>query len=95
MKPFMTPTIRSPHPGAWPMRLVPGAAALAILSACSVPPLQPPAPSVPLTAAFAQAGPAAAGQAFDGAWWAGYGDAALTALVEEALAANQDVAIAL
>ena len=41
-------------------------------------------------------GPApAAGQALDGAWWAGYGDPTLTALVDEALAANQDVAIAL
>ena len=32
----------------------------AMLSACSVPPMPPPAPSVPLPAAFAQAGPAAA-----------------------------------
>lgn len=71
-------------------------AALAILSACSVPPVQPPVPSVPLTTAFAHGGPAlAAGQALDRAWWAGYGDPTLTALVEDALAANQDVAIAL
>jgi NodT family efflux transporter outer membrane factor (OMF) lipoprotein len=71
-------------------------AALAILSACAVPPVQPPVPSAPLTAAFAQGVPApAAVQALDGAWWAGYGDPTLTALVAEALAANQDVAIAL
>jgi NodT family efflux transporter outer membrane factor (OMF) lipoprotein len=71
-------------------------ATLAFLSACSVPPVQPPTPSVPLAGAFGQgrsaqaqdAGPAAA-------WWAGWGDSTLTALVEEALAANQDVAIAL
>src|SRR5882724_120673 len=71
-------------------------AALAILSACAVPPVQPPVPSVPLSAAFAQGGPApAAGQALGGAWWADYGDPTLTTLVEEALAAKQDAAIAL
>lgn len=97
MKPFTTPAPhRDRHPGARPIRLVSAAAALAILSACSVPPVQPPAPSVPLSAAFAQARSAAAAvQVFDGAWWAGYGDPVLTALVEESLAANQDVAIAL
>lgn len=86
------PPHRSPTPGARAIR----PAALAILSACSVPPVQPAVPSVPLTAAFAHGGPAAdAGQALDGAWWAGYGDPTLTALVDEALAANQEVAIAL
>jgi NodT family efflux transporter outer membrane factor (OMF) lipoprotein len=71
-------------------------AAWAALSACSTPPVQPPVPSVPLSAAYAQGGTAAAaGQADGGAWWAGYGDPTLTALVNEALAANQDVAIAL
>jgi NodT family efflux transporter outer membrane factor (OMF) lipoprotein len=51
---------------------------------------------VPLTAAFAHGAPQpGAGQVLDSAWWAGYGDPALTALVESALAANQDVAIAL
>jgi NodT family efflux transporter outer membrane factor (OMF) lipoprotein len=98
MKPFMTPLPhRRPDPGARAIRPLPGAvalAALALLSACSVAPVQPPVPSVPLSAAYAQGAPAA-GQALDGAWWAGYGDATLTALVEEALAANQDVAIAL
>ena len=69
---------------------------LAMLVACSAPPVQPPQPSVPLSNAFAQAGSASvAAPSFDNAWWAGYGDARLTALVEEALAANQDVTIAL
>ena len=77
-------------------RVVPAAAALAILSACSVAPVQPPAPSVPLAAAFTQARPAAAAaHALDGAWWDGHGDPTLARLVNEALAANQDVAIAL
>ncbi|KQU80828.1 hypothetical protein ASE08_08580 [Rhizobacter sp. Root16D2] len=67
-----------------------------LLSACSVAPVRPPVPSVPLTAAFARGVPESVdGQALDGAWWAGYGDPALTALVEAALATNQDVAIAL
>lgn len=75
---------------------MPPAAALVILSACSVALVQPPAPSMPLPTAFAQAGPAAASaQAFDGAWWADYGDPTLTTLVEEALTANLDVAMAL
>jgi NodT family efflux transporter outer membrane factor (OMF) lipoprotein len=97
MKPFMTPSAnRGPNSGAWPMRLMPVTAALAILSACSVPPVQPPVTSVPLPTAFTRAGPAAAAlQASDGAWWAGYGDPVLTTLVKEALTANQDVAIAL
>jgi NodT family efflux transporter outer membrane factor (OMF) lipoprotein len=69
-------------------------AALATMAACSVPPVQPQEPSVPLSAAFAQGGPTA-GLALDGSWWAGFGDATLTALVEQALAANHDVAIAL
>jgi NodT family efflux transporter outer membrane factor (OMF) lipoprotein len=53
-------------------------------------------PSVPLAAAFAHGQPAQAADATpNAAWWASWGDATLTALVEEALAANQDVAIAL
>lgn len=72
------------------------ALALAILSACSAPSLQPPVPAVPLAAAFSHAKPTAgAGQALDDAWWDGYGDATLAWLVKQALAANQDVAIAL
>lgn len=92
----MTPSSRrSLDPGAWAIRPV-ALAALALLSACSVAPVQPPVPSVPLTAAFAHGAPApAAAQTLDGAWWAGYGDPTLTALIDEALAANQDVAIAL
>jgi NodT family efflux transporter outer membrane factor (OMF) lipoprotein len=92
----MAPSLhRSPNPDARLLRPM-ALAALAILSACAVPPVQPPVPSVPLTAAFAQGGPApVAGQALDSAWWAGYGDPTLTALVEQALAANQDVSIAL
>ncbi|MBI5719783.1 MAG: efflux transporter outer membrane subunit [Burkholderiales bacterium] len=70
--------------------------ALSILSACSAPTLQAPSPSVPLAAAFANAGPAApAAAALDAAWWEGFGDPTLAALVKEALAANQDVAIAM
>jgi NodT family efflux transporter outer membrane factor (OMF) lipoprotein len=96
MKPLPTPTARrAPLTGAHLIRLVPAAAALAMLSACSVPPVQPPATSVPLAPAFTQAGSAAAVKALEGAWWAGYGDPVLTALIEEALTANQDVAIAL
>jgi NodT family efflux transporter outer membrane factor (OMF) lipoprotein len=97
MKPFtMSALHRGSGPGARAIRLAPAALALAILSACSVSPVQSPAPSVPLTAAFAHGGPAPAdGRTLDGAWWANYGDGTLTALVKEALAANQDVAIAL
>jgi NodT family efflux transporter outer membrane factor (OMF) lipoprotein len=89
----MTPNrYRSLDRGTRPLALV----ALAILSACAVPPVQPPTPSVRLTAAFAHEAPAqVAGQTPDGAWWAGYGDPTLTALVGDALAANQDVTIAL
>jgi NodT family efflux transporter outer membrane factor (OMF) lipoprotein len=71
-------------------------AALAFLSACTVPPVQPPAPSVPLAGAFSNGRPAQAQNAGPAAaWWAGWGDPTLTGLVEEALAANQDVTIAL
>ncbi|HSW07282.1 efflux transporter outer membrane subunit [Aquabacterium sp.] len=97
MKPFTTPALhRDRHPGDRPIRVMPSAAVLAILSACSVPPMQAPATSVPLPNAFAQAGPVAvAPEALDGAWWAGYSDPTLTALVAQSLIANQDVAIAL
>jgi NodT family efflux transporter outer membrane factor (OMF) lipoprotein len=98
MKAPMTPPLHpSLEPGAWAIRpLAALVLSSALLSACSVAPVQPPVPSVPLTAAFANGAPEpVAGQALDGAWWAGYGDPTLTALVEAALAANQDVAIAL
>jgi NodT family efflux transporter outer membrane factor (OMF) lipoprotein len=72
------------------------AAALTMLSGCSVPPVQRPAPSVPLATAFAQAQAApAAVHDLDSAWWAEWGDTTLTALIDEALAANHDVRIAL
>jgi len=71
-------------------------AAWAVLSACSTPPVQPPAPSVPLAADFAHSQALQAeGAAAGAAWWVAWGDSTLTALVEEALGANQDVAIAL
>jgi NodT family efflux transporter outer membrane factor (OMF) lipoprotein len=71
-------------------------AVLALLSACSLPTVQPPPPPVPLAPSFAHAGPAQAGARASGdTWWAGYGDAKLATLVKESLAANQDVAIAL
>jgi NodT family efflux transporter outer membrane factor (OMF) lipoprotein len=89
MKPLFPPSL---HRASGPLAL----AAVALLSACSVTPVQPPSPSVPLTAAFREGGLAApSSQALDGGWWAGYADPTLTALVDEALAANQDVAIAL
>jgi len=70
--------------------------AWAVLSACSTAPAQAPAPSVPLAAAFAHSPAAKArGVAADAVWWAAWGDATLTVLVEEALGANQDVAITL
>lgn len=79
----------------WATRLLPFAA-WAVLSACSTPSMQAPVPSVPLAATFANS-PAAQteGATADAAWWASWGDSTLTALVEEALGANQDVAIAL
>ena len=81
MKHFMTsPLHRSAGTGARAIRPL-ALAALALMSACSVAPVQPPVPSVPLSAAFAQGGPRpAAGETLDGAWWAGYGDPALTSL---------------
>ena len=86
---------RSGEPGARAIRPM-ALAALALLSACTAPPVQPPVASVPLATAFTQ-GPSAraAGEVTNAAWWAGWGDPTLTGLVEEALAANQDVAIAL
>ena len=71
-------------------------AACAVLSACSTPPVPRSAPSVPLSVAFAHSDAAQSeGAAAGAAWWAAWGDSTLTALVEEALGANQDVNIAL
>ncbi|MCX2864702.1 TolC family protein [Paucibacter sp. PLA-PC-4] len=97
MKKATTPTTRcGPQASSRLIRLTSAIAALLTLSACSVVPVQPLAPPVSLSAAFTQAGPAAASaQGLDGAWWAGYGDPTLTTLIEQALTANQDVAIAL
>ena len=84
---------RAPAPRA--TRLL-SLAAWAVLSACSTAPVQAPAPSVPLAAAFAHIHAAQAeGAAAGDAWWAAWGDSTLTALVEEALGANQDITIAL
>jgi NodT family efflux transporter outer membrane factor (OMF) lipoprotein len=78
------------------LRLTAAALPLALLVACSVAPVQPPEPSVPLSTAFAHLGSSTtAAQAPDHRWWAGYGDPTLLRLVEQALAANQDVAIAM
>ena len=83
---------RSVKPAALALAL----AALVVLSACSAPPVQPPAPSVPLAGAFGNGRAAQAEGATPTAdWWSTWGDPTLTALIEEALAANQDVAIAL
>ncbi len=71
-------------------------AALTVLSACSTLTVQAPTPSVPLTAGFAHGHAAQAeGEAAGAEWWAAWGDSTLTALVEEALGANQDITIAL
>jgi len=86
---------RSRSPGSRATRLL-SLAAWAVLSACSTPPVQAPAPSVPLAADFAHSHAAQAeSAAADAAWWAVLGDSTLTALVEEALGSNQDINIAL
>lgn len=72
------------------------ALAILILSACSTPAVRAPSPPVPLAATFSNEKTAipAAAVALDDAWWDGFGDAALVRLVDEALSANRDVAIA-
>lgn len=88
---------------SWPGRALPppgtrllSVASLAVLSACSTPPVQGPGPSVTLATAFAHADTAGTEGPVAGAeWWAAWGDSTLTALVEEALGANQDISIAL
>lgn len=71
-------------------------AAAVALSACSTQPLQAPSPAVPLAAAFTHAdGAHAEGGGAGTQWWASWEDPKLTSLIEEALGANQDVAIAL
>src|SRR5213595_3292900 len=85
--PFLTSTL---------FRAPTAVAVLAMLAACSAPPVKSPAPSVPLATSFAHAAAASSeAQDLDRAWWAGWGDATLTSLIDEALAANHDVRIAL
>ena len=72
------------------------ALALLILSACSTPAPRAPSPPVALAAHFSNERLGAlAVPALDDAWWDGFGDATLARLVNEALSANQDVAMAL
>lgn len=78
------------------LRPLAAVAGLALLAACSAPTLRPAEPSLTLAQSFAHDDPAApASAALDAAWWGGYGDATLARLVDEALQANQDVAIAM
>jgi NodT family efflux transporter outer membrane factor (OMF) lipoprotein len=71
-------------------------AASAMLAACASSQVRAPAPPVPLAAAFAHAAAApASARELDREWWAGWGDAKLSSLIDEALAANHDVRIAL
>jgi NodT family efflux transporter outer membrane factor (OMF) lipoprotein len=87
---------RGRDPGLRSSRAALGAVAVALLSACSTPAPVPPSPSVPLAAAFSNGSPATAqASTLDAAWWEGFGDPTLSALVQEALTANQDVATAL
>jgi len=89
------------HRPAWPSVALGwgrpmGVIGLAVLTAaCATPPAPPLQPSVPLAASYLQASTAgAAAAAPDAAWWAGYGDTRLSGFIDEALAANQDVGIA-
>lgn len=82
------------HGALLPLRPLTAIAGLALLAACSAPATRPVELSVPLAPAFAHDDRSAAG-ALDAAWWVGYGDATLARLVDEALLANQDVAIAM
>jgi NodT family efflux transporter outer membrane factor (OMF) lipoprotein len=67
-----------------------------ILTGCSTPAPQALSPSVPLTVSYSNEQPAASVPSDLGdRWWDGFGDATLTRLVNEALSANHDVAIAL
>lgn len=75
--------------------LVPAIAA-AMLAACTVgPDYVKPTPQEPAAFARAEAGNTAMPAPADDAFWTRFGDAQLTVLVEEALAANNDLRIAL
>ena len=89
------PKHRGRGPGPRSSRAALGALAVAALSACSTPALVPPYPSVPLAATFSNGTTSSEAPALDQVWWEGFGDPTLSALVDEALSANQDVAMAL
>ncbi|RTL24591.1 MAG: efflux transporter outer membrane subunit [Burkholderiales bacterium] len=78
--------LRGPQLAWMPLALALG------LAACSAPPVAAPVPTAPLSAGFRHG---ATEVADEGAWWARFGDPILTQLVEQALAANHDVAQAL
>ena len=72
-------------------RFVTAALPALMLGACTVgPDFRAPTPAIP--AAFREA-PTGQGEALD-RWWTGYGDPTLVTLVDRALAANPDVAVA-
>lgn len=71
------------------------ALALSGLSGCvQGPDYQKPTVEVPSSYRFAENGTAAALPVDDGAWWSGFDDPALDALVRECLASNRDLMIA-
>jgi NodT family efflux transporter outer membrane factor (OMF) lipoprotein len=64
----------------------------AILSACTMPPQPPPASTLDVPAGWrTRVGPSAP---IEAAWWTGFGDPALNALVDRALAGNGDLRVA-
>ena len=93
----MKPASRRNHDVSSGIRRSAAAAlALLILSACSTTAPRAPSPPVALAAQFSNELPGApSAPALDAAWWSGFGDATLAQLVNEALSANQDVAVAL
>lgn len=81
-----------------PPRLVALAAAatvMAALAGCATTAVPAAKPWMPLAPAFTRGAPdVLGGPALDAHWWQGFGDPMLVSLVDEALAANQDIAIA-
>lgn len=88
------PTTCRRQSAARSLRRLAALSGLALTAACSTPSIQPAAPSVPLATAFSHDDRSATASP-DQAWWAGYGDPVLARLVEEAMQANQDLAIAM
>lgn len=80
---------------AWLLRQAVAITVLVSLAACSTHEVRRDETSIALSANYAHAADRAAAAALDDSWWAGYGDATLVRLVDEALGANQDIAIAL